>query len=61
VLVLKSTTVDQLREAFAWDRTPRYLLRDRGRTFGDDITKQVQNLGIQEVLSARGHLGKADT
>src|SRR5579862_1276002 len=45
-------TAQQLREAFAWDRAPRYLLRDRDRIFGDDFTKQVQNLGIQEVLSA---------
>src|SRR5579859_3270253 len=44
-------TAQQLREAFAFDQIPRYLLRDRDRIFGDDFTKQVQNLGIQEVLS----------
>jgi transposase InsO family protein len=45
-------TAQQLRETFAWDAAPRYLLRDRDRIFGDDFTKQVRNLGIQEVLSA---------
>jgi len=30
----------------------RYLLRDRDRIFGDDFSKQVQDMAIQEVLSA---------
>jgi len=30
---------------------PPYLLRDRDRIFGDDFTKQVQDMGIKEVLS----------
>jgi transposase InsO family protein len=42
----------QLRDAFPWDTAPRYLLRDRDRIFGDDFTKQVRDLGIQQVLSA---------
>jgi hypothetical protein len=29
-------TVHQLRAAFPWDTAPRYLLRDRDRSFGDD-------------------------
>jgi transposase InsO family protein len=45
-------TAQQLRDAFPWDSAPRYLLRDRDRIFGDDFTKQVQDMGIQEVLSA---------
>ena len=45
-------TAQQLRNAFPWDTTPRYLLRDRDRIFGDDFTRQVQDKGIQEVLSA---------
>ena len=45
-------TAQQLRDAFPWDTAPRYLLRDRDRIFGDDFTKQVKDLGIQEVLSA---------
>ena len=45
-------TAQQLRDAFPWDLAPRYLLRDRDRIFGDDFTKQVQDMGIKEVLSA---------
>src|SRR2546427_13113836 len=45
-------TAQQLREAFPWDTAPRYLLRDRDRIFGDAFSKQVQDLAIQEVLSA---------
>ena len=45
-------TAQQLREAFPWETAPRYLLRDRDRIFGDDFTKQVQDIGINEVLGA---------
>jgi transposase InsO family protein len=45
-------TAQQLRDAFPWDTAPRYLLRDRDRIFGADFTKQLKDMGIQEVLSA---------
>jgi transposase InsO family protein len=45
-------TAQQLREAFPFDRNPRYLLRDRDRIFGDDFTMQVKDMGIKQVLSA---------
>jgi len=45
-------TAQQLRDAFPWDTTPRYLLRDRDRIFGHDFTKQIQNMNINQVLSA---------
>jgi putative transposase len=45
-------TAQQLRDAFPWDTVPRYLLRDRDRIFGDEFTKQVKNMSIEEVLSA---------
>jgi putative transposase len=45
-------TGQQLRNAFPWDMTPRYLLRDRDRIFGNDFTRQVEEMGIREVLSA---------
>ena len=45
-------TAQQLREAFPWDSTPRYLLRDRDRIFGQDFVKQVKGMGIKQVLSA---------
>lgn len=45
-------TAQQLREAFPCDRIPRYLLRDRDKIFGDNFGRQVQDMKIQEVLSA---------
>jgi len=45
-------TAQQLREAFPWDSAPRFLLRDRDRIFGSEFTKQVKELGIEEVLGA---------
>jgi transposase InsO family protein len=45
-------TAQQLRAAFPWDSAPRYLLRDRDRIFGDDLTKQVQDMGMKQGLSA---------
>jgi putative transposase len=45
-------TGQQLREAFPYERVPRYLLRDRDGIFGAAFTRQVENLGMEEVLSA---------
>jgi hypothetical protein len=33
-------TAQQRREAFPFDRIPRYLLRDRDKIFGDDFCRQ---------------------
>ena len=45
-------TVQQLREAFPFELIPRYLLRDRDRIFGSEFRKDVEAMGIKEVLSA---------
>jgi putative transposase len=45
-------TAQQLREAFPLEQVPNYLLRDRDRIFGADFTQQVEDLSIEEVLSA---------
>ena len=45
-------TGQQLRNAFPFDRLPRYLLRDRDTIFGQDFRKQVRDMGMEEVLSA---------
>ena len=45
-------TAQQLCNAFPWDSAPRYLLRDRDRIFGDNFTRQIQDMGIEQVLSA---------
>jgi transposase InsO family protein len=44
-------TAQQMREAFAWDTAPRYLLRDRDQIFGEDFVDQVKAMGIKQVLS----------
>ena len=45
-------TAQQLREAFPFDETPLYPLRDRDKIFGDHFRRQVAYMKIQEVLSA---------
>ena len=44
-------TAHQIREAFPWDTTPRFLLRDRDRIFGQEFAKQLRAMGIEQVLS----------
>jgi putative transposase len=51
-------TAQQLREAFPWDKVPRYLLRDRDRIFGSEFVEQVKAMGVKQVLSARDRRGK---
>ncbi|MGH9632055.1 MAG: hypothetical protein ACRD7E_27440 [Bryobacteraceae bacterium] len=41
-------TAQQMRKAFPWDSTPRYL-RDRDRIFGKDLVDQVKAMGIKKV------------
>jgi putative transposase len=45
-------TAQQLWEAFPWDTSPHYLLRDRDRILGQDFVNEVEAMGIQQVLSA---------
>jgi putative transposase len=40
-------TAQQLREAFPWDKAPRYLLRDRDHVFAG-----VKAIGVQEIMTA---------
>jgi len=42
----------QVTDAFPWDTAPRYLLRDRDASYGQDFRKQVDAMGIAEVVSA---------
>ena len=42
----------QLTEAFPWDEAPRYLLRDRDGIYGEEFTRRVKAMGIEEVLTA---------
>ena len=42
----------QVTEAFPWDTAPRYLLRDRDSSYGQDFRRQVDAMGIREVVTA---------
>jgi putative transposase len=45
-------TAQQIVEAFPWDETPRYLLRDRDSIYGEAFQQRVKNLGLEEVKIA---------
>jgi transposase InsO family protein len=45
-------TMQQIREAFPWDSTPRYLLRDRDAIYGRDFAAMTRDMGMDEVLTA---------
>ncbi len=45
-------TAAQILQAFPWDKSPRFLLRDRDRIYGAAFTAQVKSLDITEILTA---------
>jgi hypothetical protein len=45
-------TAQQITEAFPWDETPRFLLRERGSAYGDAFRKRVLAMEIEEVLTS---------
>ena len=42
----------QMTEAFPWDTAPRYLQRDRDKSYGLAFRHRVRALGITEVITA---------
>jgi hypothetical protein len=46
-------TAGQLVEAFPDDTAPPYLLRDRDGVYGEEFVRNVQSMGIREVLTAQ--------
>lgn len=42
----------QMTEAFPWDTLPRYLLRDRDKSYGPAFRHRVRAMGITEVITA---------
>jgi putative transposase len=42
----------QMTEAFPWDTAPRYLLRDRDKSYGPAFRHGVRAMGITEVITA---------
>ena len=45
-------TGHQLIEALPWDTAPRYLLRDRDCIYGENFTRFVGAIGIEQILIA---------
>jgi len=45
-------TAQQVVEAFPFDESPRFLLRDRDGVYGTVFRERVKNMGIEEVLIA---------
>jgi hypothetical protein len=41
-----------MTEAFPWDTAPRYLLRDRDKSYGPAFRHRVRAMGITEVITA---------
>ena len=44
----------QITEAFPWDETPRYLIRDRDRIYGRVVTRRLRAMGIRDKPTAPG-------
>ena len=42
----------QMTEAFPWDTSPRYVLRDRDKSYGQAFRHRVRAMGITEVITA---------
>src|SRR5712692_6946556 len=40
------------RAGFSWDTSPRYLIRDRDSIYGEDFRQRMQEMGIDQVLTA---------
>ena len=54
-------TAQQLRDAFPWDTAPRYLLRDRDRIFGEDFSRQIQDMASRKCCRRHAHPGNEPT
>ena len=42
----------QLREAFPFERVPRYLIHDRNSIFGEAVHRCLARLNVEEVVTA---------
>jgi hypothetical protein len=45
-------TAQQLREVWPWDTAPRFLIRERDAIYRTDARSTLQQVGIEEVLTA---------
>jgi hypothetical protein len=48
----------QITEAFPWEETPRYLIRDRDRIYGRVVTRDCGPWASGTSLPHQGHLGR---
>jgi len=39
----------QITEAFPWNESPRYLIRDRDRIYGDVALRRIRAMGIRAL------------
>lgn len=44
-------TAQQIREAFPWETAPRYMIRDRDRTYGKIFQARLRAMHIEEILT----------
>ena len=44
----------QITQAFPWDETPRYLIRDRDRVYSAAVTRRLRAMGIRDKPIAPG-------
>jgi hypothetical protein len=50
--------IRQITEAFPWNETPRYLLRDRDQVYGTAVRRRLRTMGIRDKQSRPGLPGK---
>ncbi len=44
----------QLREAFPFDSAPRFLIRDNDAIFGEEVSRVLRSMNIEEVTTSLG-------
>jgi Integrase core domain len=44
----------QISEAFPWNESPRYLIRDRDGVYGTTVTRRMRAMGIRDKPIAPG-------
>jgi putative transposase len=51
-------TMQQMREAFPWEESPRYVLRDRDAIYGRDFAEMTRDMGWRKSSPRRDPRGK---
>jgi len=45
-------TCQQIVEAFPWETTPKYIIRDRDAIYGEVVKARIKNMNIEQVVTA---------